>query len=118
ERAQEHGIDDGEDRSVRADTQSQRENSNQSEARLLHQHSRAVAQILPDRLHNSSEEIHPQSTQRSAKTLFPLREPSCGFVEKIHPHRRAISGSTFVARRAGIQQARRATAVSNIAIAA
>src|SRR5262245_24649651 len=44
---EQHRVHHAENRSVRADAQRQRENSNQREAGFLHQHSRAIAQVLP-----------------------------------------------------------------------
>ncbi len=46
QRTQQHGIDDAEDRRVRADAQRQREDGNQGESGILQQHSRAVTKIL------------------------------------------------------------------------
>ena len=46
--------------------------------------------------------------------LIPLRLIACG--QAVHLQRSAISGSTFVARRAGIQHASSATKVSSSGI--
>src|SRR5262249_51891521 len=46
-RAEQDGIEDGEKGRVRANAQRQRQYGYQGEARILHQHSRAVAQVLP-----------------------------------------------------------------------
>src|SRR5262245_16058756 len=46
QRAQKNGVDQAENRRVRADPQAERENGNQSEDGLLRQNSRAVAQVL------------------------------------------------------------------------
>src|SRR5262249_47508149 len=52
--AQQRRVDGRENRRVRADTDWEREYGNQSETGLFQQHSRAVAQVLPERIHSSS----------------------------------------------------------------
>src|SRR5262249_2700489 len=123
QRAQQHAVDDAEDRRVRADPQAQCQDGNQCEAWFLYQHSRAVAQVLPERLHNSlfRLRIADQSRERSRARLhiearsLPLavliRNP-----QSSHSHRSATIGSTFVARRAGSQQANNATSSNTKAI--
>src|SRR5262245_122509 len=64
-------------------------------------------------LHTSSTDIHPQCHTKKREDSFPLRDPSCGFVEGNYSHRKAIIGSTFAARRAGTKQASSATIVNN-----
>src|SRR5262249_38537184 len=48
QRTQQQRIDDAENRGVRANAQRQRQDRNRREAEILQQHSRAVAQVLPD----------------------------------------------------------------------
>src|SRR5215510_10467840 len=67
ERAQEHGVDDCEDRRVSADAQRKRDDGDQCESWLLHQHSRAVSQVLNQSLHNSSERRGQMSVVVSLK---------------------------------------------------
>src|SRR5262249_8096719 len=47
QRANDEGAHQIEDGAIRANAQRQRDHGNQREARILHQHSRAVAQVLP-----------------------------------------------------------------------
>src|SRR5262245_15289458 len=72
QRAQQHGIHYTEDRRVRADAERQRGDGNQGEAGLLHQHSRAVAQVLPQGLHNFSSLCSYRSRAFPALRRFTL----------------------------------------------
>src|SRR6266545_2319205 len=45
--AQQHTVDDAENRAVRADAQAERDDGNQREAGIFEYHSRAVTQVLP-----------------------------------------------------------------------
>src|SRR5207245_11562148 len=60
QRIEEHTVDDGEERGVRADAQGQRQNSDRREAGILSQHAQSVADILPETHHRLSSQIHPQ----------------------------------------------------------
>src|SRR5262249_3679397 len=51
---EQHGIHYAENRRVRADAESQRDDRDQRETGMLHQHPRAVAQVLQKRLHETS----------------------------------------------------------------
>ena len=53
-RFKQHAVDDAEDGRVRADAERQRQTAIYGEAGLLHQHSRAVAQVLYQRVSRSS----------------------------------------------------------------
>src|SRR5262249_40412539 len=46
QRLQQHGVDDAEDRRIRADAQAERENRDRREALVFEQHSQAEAQVL------------------------------------------------------------------------
>src|SRR6185503_5069394 len=83
-----HRVDDTEDRRVRADTQGQSDDRNEANARVLQQHAHAVTQILEESVH--------------------------GFYSYLS----ATIGSTFAARRAGIQHASKATTASSKGTAA
>ena len=50
--AQQHAIDDAEDRGARADTQRQRDHYDGRETRMLPQPSRAITNVFNDRIHN------------------------------------------------------------------
>src|SRR5262245_59140437 len=160
ERAQNQRIRDAEDRRVRRDPRRQRDDGNQREARLLHQHSRAVTQVLQQvlqppcpasvsamllhlfrtterkpslsprflRIEALRDEIGRVLIQMEAQFFFEflfhlLSEPqssppghlappsdilrirptaSVSGIRYVHSHRRAIIGSTFIARRAGM----------------
>src|SRR5882672_9008110 len=54
QRAQQHAVDYTKDRRVGADANGQRSDSDQGEARLLHQHAGGIAQILKQCLHSLS----------------------------------------------------------------
>jgi len=73
---QEECIHEAEDRQVSADTESQRKNCNQSEAGMLQQHPRAVAQVLPNF-------FNPAHTARIAAFLLGLLDPTECFASRI-----------------------------------
>src|SRR5215471_7350835 len=87
QRPQQRRIDHAENRRRRADPHRQCHDGDQREATVLQQHSRAVAQVLPECLHISS-----------------------------YSQWRTTIGSTFIARLAGIQHASSMENVSNKAI--
>jgi len=49
QRPEQRGVDDAENRSVRADSERQRQRGDQREAGMFQQHSRSVSQVLPER---------------------------------------------------------------------
>ena len=51
ERAQQHAIDDSKDRGVRANAESEREDRDNREARILQQHPDAIFQIVQEAIH-------------------------------------------------------------------
>src|SRR5262245_23571525 len=53
---EQYSVDNAENCRVRADAQAERENCDYREAGLFSQHSRAVAQVLPQCLHTASSE--------------------------------------------------------------
>src|SRR5262245_18641349 len=159
ERAQNQRVRNAEDRGVRCDTRRQREDGNQREAGIFHQHSHAVTQVLQQvlqppcpagvaalllhlfrtaerkpspssrflRINALRDEIVRVLIQMEAQFFFEFRfhllskpqstppghlEPPKCVMTSVHSHRRAIIGSTFVARRAGIKQANSATQAS------
>src|SRR4030095_4065815 len=57
ERAQQHGVHNAEDRAVCADAERERKHSDERKSRLLQQHSRAIAQVLPQYSHDISFNI-------------------------------------------------------------
>src|SRR5262249_62169858 len=65
-------VDYAEDCRMRADDQPLREDGYQCEAGILDQHSRAIAQVLNQCLHNSPTEIRPQSYTKKHEDHFPL----------------------------------------------
>src|SRR5882672_2682697 len=75
QRPEQHRIDDTENRSVGADSQRQRQYRNQCEARILRQHSCAVAQVLP-------YVFEPSHTASVAAPLLRLLHPSENFVSR------------------------------------
>src|SRR5262245_6530484 len=152
ERAQNQRIRDAEDRRIGRDPRRNRDDGNQRKAGILHQHSRAVTQVLQQvlqppcpagvaapllhllrtaesepspssrfqRIEALRDEIGCMLVQMEAQFFFeflfhlpsePQSSPPAHLVTpkrvmtSVHSHRRAIIGSTFVARRAGIQQA-------------
>jgi hypothetical protein len=51
-RTQQHGVDDGENGSVGADTQCEDEDGSYSKAGRFEEHSNSIANVLTDCLHN------------------------------------------------------------------
>src|SRR5262249_16485296 len=78
--AHQHPVDNRKYRRVRPDSERQRENSDQSKAGFLQQHSRAVAQVLPECLHHTSPFSQCRSTigvtGESAAVLKPNAVPA------------------------------------------
>ena len=54
QRTKQYRMDNTEDRRVRSNPQRQSDNRNQRYRRILHQHSRAIAQVLQERCHRDS----------------------------------------------------------------
>ena len=71
-RAQQNAVDEAEDRAGRADSQRQRNDRGQSEARLLQQHSQTVARVLPKCFHS---DFPLGNAQYRLLTRAVLREP-------------------------------------------
>src|SRR5262245_36788527 len=88
-----HGMDDAEDRRVRADPQAERKGDNQREAGIFRQHSRAVAQVLP-------KLFNPSRAASVAAPLFRLlhaaERPASGSARlfRIHPEPDVLLGLT------------------------
>ena len=94
QRPQEHGVDDREDGRVGADAQRERHNCHQRESRLLHKHSRGVANVLPESFHClslilSTEDVEPYADYRMSERLvtsFPDMPGTVGTkLQRPHP---------------------------------
>src|SRR6185436_10567440 len=77
QRLDQHGVDYAEDRHIGADAHTERQNGDQREARILEQHSRAVAHVLPDLFqeadatHISTFFLHPLNAAKATESRKP-----------------------------------------------
>src|SRR5215217_5137824 len=76
---QEHCIDNTENRSIRSNTERQRNHDRQREARILPQDSHAVSRVLQERLENAENSLHclpPEVEWLEACTKSPKIPPT------------------------------------------
>src|SRR5262245_47879297 len=76
QRAEQHAVNHAENRRVGADTQSQRDDGSQCEAWFLRQHSKAIAEVLP-------EIFEPSHAPRVATTLLRLLDSTESLASRV-----------------------------------
>src|SRR3984957_18555374 len=69
ERAKQHAIDDGEDRGVRANAESEREDGDNRKARILEKHPDAIFQIVQEAIHSGA--FPPRSSLSTNRAVMP-----------------------------------------------